>query len=264
MIQTTTFDKYDYYLSSVQSPEADAEFLERTYRELSGKAPKVMREDFCGTFALCAEWVKRKDSFHAVGVDLDPEPLEYGSLRHLSKLTEKQRKRLSIVKGNVLSSKLPAADIVCALNFSYFCFKDRATLKRYFTAAAKSLNPGGIFLVDCFGGPECMQPNEQETEYDDYSYYWDQDGWNPITQEAMFYIHFKRKGERKREKVFTYDWRMWTIPELKDLMAEAGLKDMRVYWEGTDKHGEGNGIFSQSNEGEVCDAWVAYIVGIKK
>ena len=49
-------------------------------------------------------------------------------------------------------------------------------------------------------------------EEDDFSYFWDQDTYDPINNFAMFYIHFKRKGEKKIEKAFTYDWRMWTIP----------------------------------------------------
>ena len=108
-----------------------------------------------------------------------------------------------------------------------------------------------------------MEPNEHETEHDDFSYFWDQDTYNPVTHEAMFYIHFKRRGEKKREKVFTYDWRLWGIAELKDILEEVGFSKSLVYWEGTDEDGDGNGEFTVTEEGEDCESWVAYIVGIK-
>ena len=43
--------------------------------------------------------------------------------------------------------------------------------------------------MDIFGGSECYEANEEETEHDDFSYFWDQDSYDPVTNEAMFYIH---------------------------------------------------------------------------
>ncbi len=258
------FDKYHYYMNSVQSPEADAEFIRDMYKELrSGRRAQSLREDFCGTFAICCEWVKLDPSHKAVGVDLDPEPLQYGVKNHYSKLTEGQKKRLVTLQKNVLDKNLPKSDVIAAMNFSYFIFKTRPLIKEYFANCYKSLNPNGLFLVDCFGGAHCTEANEEETVHKSFSYFWDQDSYDPLSNEAMFYIHFKRKGEKKREKVFTYDWRMWSIPELRDLMAEVGFKKTHVYWEGTDKDGEGDGVFTRTEKGEECQAWVAYVVGEK-
>ena len=78
-----------------------------------------------------------------------------------------------------------------------------------------------------------MTPNEEETEHDGFSYFWDQDSYDALTNFGQFYIHFKRKGEKKREKVFSYDWRLWSIPELKECLLEAGFEKTVVYWEGT-------------------------------
>jgi SAM-dependent methyltransferase len=257
------FDKYEYYLRSVQSPEEDARFLAETYKEIRGKRAQIMSEDFCAAFALSCAWVKGSRNHQAICVDLDPEPIEYGKTHYLPKLSPAEQQRVKLVQADVLSGKLPQTDIIAALNFSYFCFKKRETLKKYFEASLARLKPGGILIVDCFGGPSCFEPNEHETEHRDFSYFWDQDTYNPITHEAMFYIHFKRVGEKKREKVFTYDWRLWTIAELRDIMAEVGFKKSIVYWEGTGKDGDGNGIFTPSEEGEDCEAWIAYIVGAK-
>jgi hypothetical protein len=45
-------DALDLYEKSVQNPEADVEFLEETFKNVSGRAPMTLREDFCGTAAM--------------------------------------------------------------------------------------------------------------------------------------------------------------------------------------------------------------------
>lgn len=263
----TEFDKYHYYMSSVQSPEEDMKFINQAYGDARGEqaVAKVMREDFCGTFGNCATWIKQSEAHGAIGVDLDPEPLEYGHKHHFEPLTSSQKERLKIIQGNVLNPELPSADVICALNFSYFLFKQRLELKQYFANCLKTLNKDGIMVVDCFGGSSCGEPNEEETEYEEegYSYFWDQDSFDPLNNTAMFYIHFKRKGEAKREKVFTYDWRMWSVPEIRDIMLECGFKKVNTYWEGTDEDGEGDGEYVVTEIGDDCESWVSYIVGMK-
>ncbi len=254
------FDKYEYYLKAVQSPDTDAEFLQNVYLEQNNTSAQVLREDFCAAFALCCEWVKLDKSHKAVGIDLDPEPVNYGREHYLAKLSPSQQEAVQIVEANVLAENLPKADIIAALNFSYFGFKKRQELLEYFKSALRSLNENGILVLDCFGGADCLEPNESEIEHEDFSYFWDQDSFHPLTNEAMFYIHFERTGEKKREKVFTYDWRLWSIPELRDLLSDAGFSDAQIYWEGTDEDGDGNGIFTKTTEGEICESYVAYII----
>ena len=194
------FDKYYYYSNAVQAPDVDAEFYRRVFVELKERLPTTLREDFCGTFMNSTEWVKLDERHRAFGVDLDPEPLQYGRENYLSKLAPDQQSRIEVSEGNVLDPNLPHVDIVAATNFSYFIFKKREQLKQYFQNAYNTLNDDGVFLIDCFGGPKCMEPNEEETVHDDprFSYFWDQDSYDPVTHEALFYIHFKRPGEPKR------------------------------------------------------------------
>jgi hypothetical protein len=257
------FDKYFFYEESVQSPKTDVKFFVKTYESLKGKKPLVLREDFCGTHLICCEWVKQGPDHIAHGVDLDPEPIQYGRENHETKLKDTERARIYTHEMSVMDKNLPSADVVVAPNFSYFLFKERTALKQYFANAQRTLNPNGVFIVDCFGGAHCMEPNEEETVAKDYSYFWDQDSYNPVTHEAQFYIHFKRKGEKKREQVFSYDWRMWSIPELRDIMIEVGFTKVTVFWETDDKNGEGSGIFKATNKGDDADAWIAYIVAEK-
>jgi len=256
-----TFDKYALYMHSVQSADGDVVFFRKVYRELRGKDPITLREDFCGTFALCCEWAKLNKKHKAVGLDLDPEPLQYGRDHVLTELSPMQAKRVQVYEMNVLESGAPKADITVALNFSYFLFKTRILLREYFRQSFKNLKPGGIFMVDVFGGSACGHENEEKTNQGKFTYFWHQHGFDPVTARAKFSIHFQMRGERKVEDVFTYDWRMWTIPEIREVMLEAGFKRTHVYWEGTNKKGGGNGVFTRTEKGEECEAWIAYIVG---
>ncbi len=257
------FNKYELYLDAVQSPDTDVEFFRKVHQELRKKDPRIFREDFCGTFAMCAEWVKLHPKNISYGLDLDPEPLAYGRAHHLSPLTEQQKKRVHPMEQNVMKANVPAADIIAAMNFSYFIFHSRELLKKYFTDVLKGLSSKGLFLVDVFGGSACYDENEEKTKYRKFSYFWHQHGFDPVTAKAKFSIHFQLKDQRKIEDVFTYDWRMWTIPEIREIMEEVGFKKTHVYWEGTNKKGGGNGVFTRTEKGEECEAWVAYVVGEK-
>lgn len=259
------FDKYDYYIRSVQSPESEVALFRQVFRELKKRDPLILREDFCGTFIVCQEWVRKSPLHRAIGVDLDPEPIEYGRLLAVKNMRANQAERLNIINGNVLSPRLPKADVIAALNFSYYLFKERQMLKKYFRNAFKTLKNDGVFILDCFGGSNCYEPNIERTDHKSFVYYWDQDSYDPVTNDAQFYIHFKLKGEKKRrEKVFSYNWRLWSIPELRDILLEVGFKKVHVYWEGTTKKGEGNGVFKRTQEGEVCESWVSYLAAEKE
>ncbi|KHD87084.1 MAG: hypothetical protein OM95_16365 [Bdellovibrio sp. ArHS] len=256
------FDKYELYRKAVQSAENDVVFIRDTYKELKGKSPRTFREDFCGTFALSTEWIKLNPRHESIGIDLDPEPMAYGRQNYLVKLRPEQQRRMKLIEGNVLDPNLPKADVVAAMNFSYFCFKQREVIKKYFTSVLKTLNKDGMFLVDIFGGSQCYDAIEDMIKHDGFTYYWDQTNFDPVTNEALFHIHF-RVGGKKIEQVFTYDWRIWSIPEIRDIMMEAGFRKTHVYWEGTAKDGSGDGNFTRVDHGESCQSWIAYVVGEK-
>ncbi len=256
--KASALDKYDLYMRAVQDPVNDALFFLETFIELRGRVPRVLREDFCGTFRLACEWVKLTDHFEAYGLDLDAEPLAYGRKNYLPELTASQKRRLHIRKQDVLAADVPLADLIAAMNFSFYLFHDRTTLKRYFASALKSLKSDGIFLIDCFGGSETQGAVVDETDHPGFTYLWDQTDFDPVTHRAKFHIHFRLKDGRKLDNAFTYDWRMWSIPELRELLIEVGFKSTQVYWEGIE--GEvGNGEFTRVESGESCEGWTAYI-----
>ena len=145
---------------------------------------------------------------------------------------------------------------------SYFIFKKRQEMKNYFSNVFSSLNKKGLFVVDIFGGSQCYDAIEDVHTKKKFTYYWDQVSYDPISNFALFYIHFRVNG-KKVTKVFKYDWRMWSIPEVRDLMEEVGFKKTHVYWEGTTRKGEGDGKFKRTEKGESCLSWIAYIAAEK-
>ena len=107
-------------------------------RDLTGRSPKRLREDFCGTFGVCCEWVKLGPDYTAHGRDLAAEPLRYGREHNLSRLTPGQRRRVTITRQDVRRPDGSSPDLIMAQNFSYFIFKKREALKAYFVNCRKS------------------------------------------------------------------------------------------------------------------------------
>ena len=261
-ITAANADRHELYEQSVQCPEADVRFLTRVFRKLRGRVPLTLREDFGGTSLLCAEWVKSRRDREAWSVDLDTEVLEWGRRRNIEPLGPKAD-RVHLIEGNVLTPRKPLVDVQVGFNFSYCIFHDRPTLLKYFTAARKSLKEDGLYLIDIHGGPEAFDALSEDKKFPDFKYVWEQGDFSPITHHRVSRIHFHFPDGTRIEDAFVYDWRVWTCPELRDLMAEAGFKKTLVYWEGTDSEGEGNGIYTETQEGENDPSWIAYIVAIK-
>ncbi|MEM6859917.1 MAG: class I SAM-dependent methyltransferase [Myxococcota bacterium] len=258
-------DKYEMYQAAVQAPDVDVEFFARVYREVYKGVAKRLREDFCGTFAVCCEWVKSHSERRAIGVDLDPEPLDWGRAHNMAPLAPAEKKRIELLETDVLAATTGKVDIVAAQNFSYCIFKTREELRRYFEVARAALDEKGVLICDLFGGYESMEDDREElTEYDGFDYVWDQHTFDPVTHFGTYRIHFRFKDRSEMTNAFVYDWRLWSIPEVRELMLEAGFEDAFVYWEETDEEsGEGNGNYVRTEKGECDPAWNAYIVGVK-
>ncbi len=255
-------DVHELYEESVQCVEAEIDFVNQTYKNIRKKNANSLREDFCGTMNTSCEWIRRRKTNIAYSVDIDQSVLDWGIEKKLSRLTKSQRSRINIINGDVTKVKTPGVDIVLAMNFSYWIFKERNTMMDYFRHIYDNMADDGIFFLDAFGGPEAIQEMTEDTEFDGYTYTWDQKKYNPITGEGLFYIHFKFDDGSRIKRAFTYDWRVWTLPELKEILSEAGFKPY-IYWEGTGDDGEGNGIFTKTELGEADDSWIAYIVAEK-
>ncbi|CAN5341233.1 hypothetical protein BH24PSE2_BH24PSE2_12480 [soil metagenome] len=253
-------DRHDLYERSVQSVEDEVGFLEETYASIRGRKPRVLREDFCGTAGLACQWVRTNRLHRAIGVDIDGEVLEWGRERHVMQLSEKQRERVRLLCGDVLSARPERADLIVALNFSYWVFKTRARLRDYFKAARRGLGEDGLFILDIFGGTEAFDECEEKTRYKGFTYVWDQARYDPITGDYLCHIHFRFPDGSSLEPAFSYEWRLWTLPEVRELLDEAGFRRSTVYWQGEDEDGEASGEFSPVDRGEADPAWIAYVV----
>ncbi len=261
--RTTRPDKHVLYEKSVQAPDADVSFIKRVFKKRRGRAPATLREDFCGTAALCCDWVRSCRNGKAFGIDLDKPTLEWSLAHNVADLGQ-LASRVRLIHGNVLDTHPMKTDVLAAFNFSYFTFKDRSTLLRYFRCAHDSLNSDGIFFLDIYGGPASITVQEEETDFDGFTYIWDQARYSPVTGETLCHIHFRLHEGKTMRRAFTYDWRLWTIPELRDVLEESGFKEVAVYWEGTDSRtGKGNGVFRPSLKGDDSESFIAYIAALR-
>jgi SAM-dependent methyltransferase len=253
-------DRHVLYEQSVQDVEQEAEFLEDTYFEIRGRKPVLLREDFCGTANAASQWVVNNRRHHAIGVDIDPRVLDSGRQRHLVSLSSSSRNRIDLIEGDVRTAETAPADIICGFNFSYWCFKERKKLLDYFVSARQRLKKDGLFFIDVFGGSEAFTECKEKTKHDGFTYVWQQKSYDPVTGDYVCHIHFRFPDGSRLRKAFSYDWRLWTLPELLDVLADAGFSSSHVYWQGTDEDGEPDGEFSRVVNGENDPAWIAYIV----
>ncbi len=259
-------DRHVLYQLAVQNVEAEIDFVDDTFKQLRGRRATRLREDFCGTGNTSCEWVRRRAANIAVGLDIDQDTLDWGLANNVAALPAPARARVHLLNRNVLEPgpDTDNMDAILAMNFSYWLFKERGTLRTYFQRVRESLAPGGIFFLDHYGGYESMCETTEERDIDGkFTYVWDQHRYDPISGSMTCHIHFHFNDGSKMQKAFSYDWRLWTLPEIREILDEAGFRQSTVYWEGTDEDGEGNGEFTPAEVGEADPAFVCYIVAEK-
>ena len=260
-LTASSADKYQLYQWSVQAPENDIPWFLDLYRRRNGSLPKHLREDFSGTGLLSCTWADRGKRYSAESYDIDPEPVGWGETHNRAPLGDAAgRVQFYLEDARTPSRQQP--DVRVALNFSYFIFKQRDELLGYFRAVREDLGPQSLFVLDIYGGPDALHETEELRDIEQgFTYVWEQDEYWPSTGDYLTHIHFRFRDGSEMEKAFTYDWRLWGLPEIVDLLKEAGFGKVETYWEGTDEDtGGGNGEYSKSEVGENCLAWVTYVV----
>lgn len=260
--------KYDLYEEAVQAPEFEIEFIQKAARVFGIPRPHRLKEDFCGTFYLSSEWVKSNPKNTSTALDLDPVPLAYGAQKHFAALSPDQQRRLDPRRQDVRRPVLKNFDVNYAGNFSYFLFQDRAELKRYFQAVYRSLRLGGIFLFDVVGGSEIRDPNLERTRkrhpvHGAFTYVWELKRFDILTHRAEYAIHFQLPGGKWMKNAFRYDWRNWSLPELREVLKECGFGRIEVFCEGETRSGDGDGVFRPVKSDKESASWIAIIVAQK-
>ncbi len=256
-------DRHLLYQWSVQVPEFEVQFMDRIFRKFRGRKPLRMREDFCGTGLLCCEWVRRRKSREAIGLDLDRATLDWGLMHNVARLG-KAAARVSLLEADVRKVTNPPADVVCAYNFSWFMMHPFENLVDYFRQVRTSLADDGLLFLDCYGGWEAQQqmvePRLVETPEGMFTYTWEQADFNPIDNIARCHIHFELAGGRTLRKAFTYEWRLYSPAEARDALLAAGFSDCKIYWDfSTDPEVD---LYRPARRGENQPGWLTYIVGV--
>jgi SAM-dependent methyltransferase len=267
-------DRHFLYEAAVQDVDFDLTFFQRIYRQLRGNTFRLLREDFCGTARLSCEWVRRKPERRAWAVDLSAPTLAWTRRNHLRTLGP-AAERVRLIHADVRSSKAPLVDVVSALNCSYWVFDTRAEVVDYFARARQGLRRNGLLIVDSFGGEGCMKALVESRRIrgrrtyggeriGPYTYTWEHKSFNPVDHHLLAYIHFAPDGHRQIRRAFRYDWRLWTLPEIQEMLLEAGFREALVYVQGWDTEQNAPlSAFHQRRRFENQEAWLANIVGVR-
>lgn len=290
----------DLYEACVQHPPLLAAFLRRVHAH----HPRSLREDFCGSAALCREWVRSDPdpSSRALGVDADPAAILAATDR-LARLNPDARSRVELLLADALDPRqadpsIPP-DVIFVGNFSLGEIHDRPSLVRYLAASRARLAPRGVFVCDTFGGASAFRrgairrihplpppapptesglaspavPSPHPAPNTRIHYTWEQRHADPFHARVTCALHFRVEtgGDITHEytDAFVYHWRLWSVPELRDAMHEAGFARTEVYLDLEAPPVTDDGPSDQADEtpapttfpSDVADGFIACIVG---
>jgi hypothetical protein len=101
-----------------------------------------------------------------------------------------------------------------------------------------------------------------------FEYQWEQRDYDAVTGRIDCRIHFVVGGDggvhRTRRNAFRYDWRLWTLPELIELMREAGFVRAEAWCDRYDaRTGQSDGMYRPIARMGAREDWVAYVVGVR-
>ncbi|KAH9659944.1 hypothetical protein KPL70_024048 [Citrus sinensis] len=294
--------KFLLYQQSVQSPKGDISYLQKFFLiYVGGRQPLHLQEDFCGTALLSTEWLRSDSRRTAVGLDLDLEALEWCMENNLNKVGADGYSRISLFHGNVLQpleaklvryepqklvrnisleecdNTLETSTIESAVQDSSTASSgDNCNLVLYFKHVLHALSKkGGIFVMDLYGGTSSEQKLRLQRRFANFTYVWEQAEFDIIERKTRISLHFHlQKEQKKLRHAFSYNWRLWSLPEIKDCLEEAGFRSVH-FWlrEMPDaremRNTEGLGVSRDAKYEEIkCfqqqDAWNAYIVAVAK
>lgn len=253
-------DQHELYEEAVQDPEIEVGFVARTYKRLRKKKALLLREDFCGTAVFSVEWAKSHPKRQAWGLDLDEPTLNWGVENRVLPAGADVASRVHLSCQDVLKPSAKKVDLCCAFNFSYWIFHTRGEVIAYFKAARRGLKKDGLFFLDAMGGTEVPLEDNNAREEDGFVYRWEHVSFDALTNNLRCAIHFEFKDGSSIENAFFYDWRLWSLPEVKEMLIEAGFSRVRFLWERDDEDGDGTGRYFEPKTVDNEGLWWAYIV----
>jgi len=262
MTRRQTNDIHELYLASVQDPESDVKRISNIFSNHFNKLALTLREDFSGTFTISCSWVQSDKLRSAIAIDIDQKTLQYGKDNYLKNLSSDEQKRIKVLQSSAIT-KTEKVDITATFNFSYCLIHKRKVLLEYLKKVHQSLNNDGMLIMDIMGGSDSEIPEIQETEINGhphitpFTFEFERKDFNPISRISNYAIHFKYPDKNEINNAFKYEFRMWSITEIRDLLEEAGYSKSIIYFE------DDNGEYYQSEVEENTISWNAFIVGLK-
>ncbi|XP_061374086.1 uncharacterized protein LOC133316363 isoform X2 [Gastrolobium bilobum] len=216
-------------------------------------------------------------------VRMDPQEL----VSHISLSQNRENLQTSVPESDVQTGSaaqddkftkrnfpLPGRDIVCAFNYSCCCLHKRADLVLYFKHARDALSTeGGIFVMDLYGGTSSEHKLRLQRRFPNFTYVWEQAEFDIIQRKTRISLHFHiKKQQRKLRHAFSYSWRLWTLPEIRDCLEEAGFRSVHFWVREmpdtteivrTEGFGVGKDVkYEEATSFQQQDSWNAYIVGV--
>ena len=138
--------------------------------------------------------------------------------------------------------------------------------------------PSGVFICDTYGGESAFLTGEVHRDHwipaDErfgehkgkrVRYTWEQRKADPLTGMVTDVLHFRVESggmiEQELLDAFVYDWRLWSVPELRDAMLEAGYAATEVYAKTADAIDEdGNAyVLPVEDPDELDDSFIVLV-----
>jgi SAM-dependent methyltransferase len=226
------------YQKSVQNPKREIEFYIKQFRNVFNKIPLKFREDFCGTGLLCCEWVKSNVLNTAIGIDYDLDTINFGIENNVNYLSSGSD-RVKLIHQNVLDpfDNLEKFDIICSMNYSHFLLTKRKDLVKYFKNVKSNLNTKGMLLMDFFGGAHVYDYHTHNNLSEIYKYIGEQ--MNILNNITVISLNFKN-DKNNFEPFFKYNFRVYTLIELKEALEDAGFNKFKIFIKDIDEEDREN------------------------
>ncbi len=278
-----SLDRFDCYELCVQSPRHVVTFL-RALGDAAQIPATVLREDFCGTASVARRWVeegeRRGEAWQALAIDNDEATIAKARelIKHAVNEGQLHPSRVpSLAVGDCIHSQVQkndGCDIIFVGNFSIGYIDSRKELVQYLRNCKRRLNlgnagfGGGCFVCDIYGGASAfrlgaLQRTHPGRRKEIIHYTWLHEEADPRTARVQNSISFRVviDGDVVQElpRAFVYQWRLWSLAELREAMLEAGFSRVEVYKD--INVAPGQRVKAVEAPQELGEEWVVCVVG---
>jgi len=230
-------------------------------RNMMPRRAKLLAEDFCGSALLARGWCLADPKRRAVATDIDAVVLAHS----------KPHRRLTLIQADVCgkdpeqaaAKALGAkADVVQVGNFSIGELHERSELTAYLKQVRGRVADDGLFVCDMYAGPGAWKRCKASVDHPAIEldtarlevgrlgrlgglkharvrYTWRQieaDLATGLVHNAIDFALLNRSGSEvwSLKNAFKYNWRLWSIAELRDALHDAGFSRIEVYGDSPD------------------------------